>query len=355
MYVIAMTFFHPGARVIISPITCKTVIYALLSASVLPVFVDIDLSSGNIDVTKIPRDVLKSATGIITTNLYGTPDNALKIKELADSYELVMVEDCAHVIDSSVQGNKIGTIGDVALFSFKKFFHLKGGVICARDVRLRDRMEAFIWKECLFPQLHQELKRVADFFRKRNDVCKLYQFVQRMKTFLRGKEVERKPAASELSRKYTIPQLAYHSFLALTDPDYHVFPTVAELFRVLLKLEDILQIINRINQRNATLLAKCHLPVVKSRYESTACYMVVPYFCEQKNKIIQKMLVDKKIPTWYTYDPPLNEVFANTLNLPRLNAHLPAAREWCDKILPINPFYMREYLATINDVLESVH
>jgi len=87
-YAIAKTYLNPGDKIIISPITCKTVIYALLSAGIIPIFVDIDSNSGNIDVEGIPEKHLREARAIITTNLYGNPDNALEIRAIADSYKI---------------------------------------------------------------------------------------------------------------------------------------------------------------------------------------------------------------------------------------------------------------------------
>ena len=133
LYVVAKELLAPGDRVLISPVTCRTVISALLAAKAIPVFVDIDTATGNIDVSRLAASELNAARAIVTTNLYGTPDQVHELKSIATRRNLLLIEDCAHVLRTSVRGEEIGSVGDISVFSFKKHFNEPGGVICVRS------------------------------------------------------------------------------------------------------------------------------------------------------------------------------------------------------------------------------
>jgi hypothetical protein len=148
LYAVAKELLSLGDRVLISPITCRTVVEALLAAGVVPVFVDIEPDTGNIDPGRLSDSVLTAARAIVTTNLYGNPDNAPHLRRAAAKHDLLFIEDCAHVIHTVIDGRRVGSLGDVSVFSFKKYFDEPGGVItfrgetAARAVRARVSAEA---------------------------------------------------------------------------------------------------------------------------------------------------------------------------------------------------------------------
>jgi len=82
-----------------------------------PVFIDIDKYS-TIDVNKIEERINPKTKAIIPVHLYGQPSDIIKIKNIADKYNLFIIEDCAQSHFAEFEGQKAGTFGDAATFSF---------------------------------------------------------------------------------------------------------------------------------------------------------------------------------------------------------------------------------------------
>jgi len=82
------------------------------------VFVDIDPKTYTIDVSTIEEKITKKTKAIIPVHLYGQPADMRPIMELAKKYNLKIIEDAAQAHGAEYQGKKVGSIGDVACFSF---------------------------------------------------------------------------------------------------------------------------------------------------------------------------------------------------------------------------------------------
>lgn len=82
-----------------------------------PVFIDIDQYS-TIDANNIEEKINPKTKAIIPVHLYGQPADIKKIKNIADQYNLYLIEDCAQAHFSEYEGQKTGTFGDAATFSF---------------------------------------------------------------------------------------------------------------------------------------------------------------------------------------------------------------------------------------------
>lgn len=82
------------------------------------VFVDCDKDTYNIDVDKIEATITSNTKAIIPVHLYGQPAEMDEIRDIAKKHNLYVVEDAAQAHGSEYQGQRIGTIGDIACFSF---------------------------------------------------------------------------------------------------------------------------------------------------------------------------------------------------------------------------------------------
>jgi hypothetical protein len=95
----------------------------------------------------------------------------------------------------------------------------------------------------------------------------------------------------------------------------------------------------------ASLVARCPLPVKTGRGEGEVCFLVVPFFSEHRDAIVAEM-ERQGIPTYFRYTPPMNELFREYTA-----AGVPDPRRvqaWCQRILPINVTFARQYLDTIS-------
>jgi len=101
-----------------------------------PVFVDVDLTTFNIDVTKIEEKITAKTKGIIPVHLFGLLADMQPIMEIAKKHNLFVVEDAACGFDSWYQGKHAGTFGEFGCFSFhprKAITTGEGGMITTQD------------------------------------------------------------------------------------------------------------------------------------------------------------------------------------------------------------------------------
>jgi len=126
----------PGDEVITTPMTFAATVNAIIHSGATPVLADIDLSTMNIDPKQIEARISKKTRAILPVHMAGRPCDMDAIMTLADRYDLMVIEDCAHAIETEYHGRKAGTIGDFGCFSFyvtKNVVTGEGGMIVARD------------------------------------------------------------------------------------------------------------------------------------------------------------------------------------------------------------------------------
>jgi perosamine synthetase len=107
-----------GDEVIVPDLTFAASVNAILYTGAVPVLVDVDPITWNIDISKIEKSITKRTKAIMPVHLYGLSCDIDHIIELANKYNLFIIEDCAEALGSSYNGRPVGTFGDVATFSF---------------------------------------------------------------------------------------------------------------------------------------------------------------------------------------------------------------------------------------------
>lgn len=109
---------HSGDEVIVPSNTYIATALAVTYCGALPVFVEPDIKTFNIDPTKIERAITKKTRAIMPVHLYGQACDMNPIMEIARRNELYVVEDCAQAHGAKYKGKSIGSFGDAAGFSF---------------------------------------------------------------------------------------------------------------------------------------------------------------------------------------------------------------------------------------------
>ena len=107
-----------GDEVITVSSTAVPTISAIVAAGARPVFCDIDNSSYNIDVSKVSDLINENTKAIIAVHLYGNACKLIELKKICEQKSLYLIEDCAQAHGTLYQGKKVGSVGDVAAFSF---------------------------------------------------------------------------------------------------------------------------------------------------------------------------------------------------------------------------------------------
>ncbi|MDV3104098.1 DegT/DnrJ/EryC1/StrS family aminotransferase [Thermococcus waiotapuensis] len=131
-----------GDEVITTPFTFVATASSILFQRAKPVFADIDPKTFNLD----PNDVLEKITdktkAILVVHLYGQPAEMGTFKEIAEDHGLYLIEDCAQAHGAEYNGQKVGTFGDIAAFSFyptKNMTTGEGGMVVTNDDELAER------------------------------------------------------------------------------------------------------------------------------------------------------------------------------------------------------------------------
>lgn len=106
-----------GDEVLIQAFTCVAVPDAVIWTGARTVFIDID-ETLNIDSTQVEKNITKRTKAIIVQHTFGIPAKVDKIASIAKRHNIILLEDCAHSLGATVNGQKVGTFGDAAFFSF---------------------------------------------------------------------------------------------------------------------------------------------------------------------------------------------------------------------------------------------
>jgi dTDP-4-amino-4,6-dideoxygalactose transaminase len=133
-----------GDEVITTPMTFCATVNAIIHAGLTPVLADIDPLTMNIDPSAIESAITPKTRAIIPVHFAGRPCDMDSIMAIAEKYNLVVIEDCAHAIETEYKGRKAGTFGDFGCFSFyvtKNVVTGEGGMVIARDQDMISRVK----------------------------------------------------------------------------------------------------------------------------------------------------------------------------------------------------------------------
>jgi len=127
----------PGDEVITTPMTFCATVNAIIHAGAIPILADIDPKTMNIDPAQVAGKITSKTKAILPVHFAGRPCNMDALGEIVQEYNLTLIEDCAHAIETEYKGQKAGTFGDFGCFSFyvtKNIVTGEGGmVLCRRE------------------------------------------------------------------------------------------------------------------------------------------------------------------------------------------------------------------------------
>ncbi|MFM6899774.1 MAG: DegT/DnrJ/EryC1/StrS family aminotransferase, partial [Microcystis panniformis] len=107
-----------GDEVITSTFSFIATAEAINLVGAVPVFVDIDINTFNLDVALLEKALTPQTKAIIPVHLFGQSVNMSEVVNLARSHDLFVIEDCAQATGAEWHGQKVGSIGDIGCFSF---------------------------------------------------------------------------------------------------------------------------------------------------------------------------------------------------------------------------------------------
>lgn len=133
----------PGDEVIVPTLTFVATANAVVYTGATPIFVDCEKETWNIDPEKIKEKINRRTRAIIPVHLYGHPANMGAILAIARKYGLLVIEDAAEAHGAEYRDKKVGSLGDMACFSFfgnKIITTGEGGMITTNNKILAEKL-----------------------------------------------------------------------------------------------------------------------------------------------------------------------------------------------------------------------
>ena len=136
---------RPGDEVITTAIPWSTTIAPIVQVGATPVFVDVDPETFNIDVKLIEDAISPKTRAIMPVALLGNPQGMDRVAEIARKHNLLLIEDACEATGSTINGKRIGTLGELGTFSFYFSHHIstiEGGMVVTDDDLLADLVKS---------------------------------------------------------------------------------------------------------------------------------------------------------------------------------------------------------------------
>lgn len=123
-----------------------TTVNPIVQFGAVPVFVDVELHTHNINADLIEAAISPKTKAIMIAHTLGNPFNLKKVKEICEKYNLWLVEDCCDALGATYNGQKVGTFGDIGTVSFYPAHHItmgEGGAVFTNNAELKVIAESF--------------------------------------------------------------------------------------------------------------------------------------------------------------------------------------------------------------------
>lgn len=135
--------FEPGSEIITPTLTFSTTVAPIIKKGWVPAFVDVEEGTYNIDVNKVEEMITSKTKAMIIPNLIGNLPDWQKLRELADKYNLFVLEDSADTLGAEIGGASSGRFTDMSTTSFYGSHIINcagnGGMLCVNTEALYDR------------------------------------------------------------------------------------------------------------------------------------------------------------------------------------------------------------------------
>jgi CDP-6-deoxy-D-xylo-4-hexulose-3-dehydrase len=133
-----------------------TTVNPIIQFGAVPVFVDVDIQTHNINVDLIEEAIGPKTKAIMLAHALGNPFNVGKVKEICEKHKLWLIEDTCDALGAEFNGKKCGTFGDIGTLSFYPAHHMtmgEGGAVFMNNPKLKAIAESFRdWgRDCYCP------------------------------------------------------------------------------------------------------------------------------------------------------------------------------------------------------------
>lgn len=145
---------QPGDEVLTTPLTCTATSFPILANGLNIKWVDVDPTTMNMDLEDLERKITPKTKVIMLVHWGGFPLDLDKVKDIQNrakemyGFKPAVIEDCAHSFGSAYKGRKIGTHGNICVFSFQAIKHITsvdGGLMILPHQELYNRAKLLRW------------------------------------------------------------------------------------------------------------------------------------------------------------------------------------------------------------------
>lgn len=136
----------PGDEVITVAAGFPTTVNPILQNGLIPVFIDVDIPTYNIDVSQLEQAYSNKTKAVMIAHTLGNTYNLKAVKDFTEQHNLWLIEDCCDALGSEYNGQKVGVFGDIATLSFYPAHHItmgEGGAVFTQSKKLKTLVESF--------------------------------------------------------------------------------------------------------------------------------------------------------------------------------------------------------------------
>jgi len=183
-----------GDEVIIPSYTCVSVAYPILYQDARPVVVDVN-PDFNLNVEDLKESIDDRTKAVIVPHMFGFPADIGEIKEICNDEGVTLIEDCSQSIGALYDGKKVGTFGDISIFSFyatKMITSVQGGMLCTDQDELIQKVKDLRYhdQDCSLDDMRlkysymmsdisaavgiEQLKQLDTFIKRRKKIASIY-------------------------------------------------------------------------------------------------------------------------------------------------------------------------------------
>jgi CDP-6-deoxy-D-xylo-4-hexulose-3-dehydrase len=137
---------RPGNEILTVAAGFPTTVAPIIQNQCIPVFVDVDLATANINVDRLAAAVGPKTRAIVLAHTLGNPFNLEAVTAIAKQHDLYLIEDCCDALGALFNGRHVGTFGDLATVSFYPAHHIttgEGGAVLANRKSLATLVESY--------------------------------------------------------------------------------------------------------------------------------------------------------------------------------------------------------------------
>ncbi|GII91478.1 DegT/DnrJ/EryC1/StrS family aminotransferase [Sinosporangium siamense] len=348
LYIALRYWCSPGQRLLMSPISADEILFLVIAAGLRPVIAPLSPATGNIDTA---RTNLGAVDAILTTNLYGLPDDVHAFRHK------VLIEDVAHAAETTVDGRPIGTFGLAGVFSLSKHAAAGSGGVLAVDSAADAKALAAERDRLLQPgSFRRELWSIATSMARHAALrLNMVRPALRIARML-GMEEEREGyrialRAAEL--RSALPHApALSPFNSWIRADLHDYAADRSRLARWYHRRKLAALPKQRDARLAGVQTLATLPSVAKgvRANLNQPLFRVPLLVEDRDRAIAD-LERRGVSTGYLYDPPYDDYapgFAEASPSPQ------RARWWGAHVLPVDPVYAHRAVPVLERLTPAV-